>query len=197
MIAYVRGTLAEKEPTRVVVEAAGVGYEMLIPLSTFDRLPHTGGEVKLLAHHLVREDDEALFGFATAAEREMFAKLTGVSGVGPRTAIAMLSGLTVGELSLAIAGGDVKRLAAVKGVGRKTAGKICVELKDRVDAVGALAATTARAGDRSPVLRDAVLALTALGFAEDAANKMVAAAVAANPDVADAQTLVRLSLAQK
>ena len=79
MIAYVRGTLAEKEPTRVVVEAAGLGYEVLIPLSTFDRLPKTGEEVKLLAYHAVREDDEILFGFASVAEREMFAKLTAVS----------------------------------------------------------------------------------------------------------------------
>jgi Holliday junction DNA helicase RuvA len=197
MIAYVKGTLAEKSPSRAVVEACGIGYELVVPLSTYDRLPRTGEEVKLLAHHVVREDDEALFGFATEAEREMFAKLTGVSGVGPRTAVSILSGLTVGELSLAIASGDPKRIASVKGVGKKTAGKICIELKDKVDAIGALAATTARAGDRSPVLRDAVLALAALGFGEEAANKMVAAAVAEHPEVSDAQTLVRFSLAGK
>jgi len=197
MIAYISGTLAEKDPARAVVEACGVGYEMLIPISTFDRLPHTGEKVKLFAHHVVREDDEALFGFATEAEREMFAKLTGVSGVGPRTAIAILSGVPIGELSLAIAAGDSRRIASVKGVGKKTAGKICIELKDKVDAIGSLAASTAKGADKSPVLHDAVLALNALGFGDEAANKMVAAAVASHPDVPDAQTLVRYALSQK
>ena len=101
MIAYVRGVLAEKGPDRVVIEAGGVGYELLIPVSTFDRLPKEGGEVKLLAWHCVREDDEALFGFATKEEREMFLKLTQVSGVGPKIALAILSGSSIGELSLA------------------------------------------------------------------------------------------------
>ena len=110
MIAYIRGTLAEKGPDRVVIEAGGVGYELLIPVSTFDRLPREGGEVKLLAWHCVREDDEMLFGFATKEEREMFLKLTQVSGVGPRIALAILSGSSIGELSLAIASGNAKRI---------------------------------------------------------------------------------------
>ena len=135
MIAYVRGVLAEKSPTRAVIEAAGVGYELFIPISTYEKLPREGGEVKLLAYHCVREDDEILFGFATANERDMFAKLTGVSGVGPKIALAILSGASVGELALAIASGDAKRLSSVKGVGKKTAEKICVELKDKVDAL--------------------------------------------------------------
>ena len=130
MIAYVRGTVAEKEPTRVVIEAGGVGYELLIPISTYEKLPRTGSETKLLAYHCVREDDEILFGFATTDEREMFLKLTSVSGVGPKIALAILSGSSVGELSMAIVGGDAKRIAAIKGVGKKTAEKICVELRD-------------------------------------------------------------------
>ena len=193
MIAYVRGTLAEKEPTRVVVEAAGVGYEFVIPLSTYDRLPRAGEEVKLLAYHAVREDDEMLFGFATDDERALFGKLTSVSGVGPKIAIAILSGASIGELSQAIVGGDAKRIAAIKGVGKKTAEKICVELRDKVDVFAG------RGGGLSvsPVLRDAVAALRALGFNEETSAKMVADVVAAHPEVADVETAIKLALAGK
>lgn len=193
MIAYVRGTLAEKEPTRVVVEAAGVGYEFVVPLSTYDRLPRTGEEVKLLAYHAVREDGETLFGFATDDERALFGKLTSVSGVGPKIAIAILSGASIGELSQAIVGGDAKRIAAIKGVGKKTAEKICVELRDKVDAFAG------RGGGMpvSPVLRDAVAALRALGFNEETSAKMVADVVATHPEVADVETAIKLALAGK
>jgi len=195
MIAYIRGTLAEKDPTRVVIEAAGVGYELTIPLSTFDRLPKTGAEAKLLAYHCVREDDETLFGFATEAEKAMFAKLTSVSGVGPKIAIAILSGSSIGELSLAIASGNAKRISSIKGVGKKTAEKICIELKDKVNAIEALAATgRGGKGEVSPVLRDAILALSALGFNEEAANKMVSQVIAAHPDAKDTETIIRFAL---
>ena len=198
MIAYVRGTLAEKGPDRVIIEAGGIGYELLIPVSTFDRLPKEGGEIKLLAWHCVREDDEILFGFATKEEREMFLKLTQVSGVGPKIALAILSGSSIGELSLAIASGNAKRISSIKGVGKKTAEKICVELKDKVSALAALAATSRRGADeKAPVMRDARLALTALGFSEEIANKMVSKVLASNPVVKDAETLIRLALSSK
>lgn len=197
MIAYIKGILAEKEPARVVVEAAGVGYEMLIPLSTYDSLPKTGAETKLLAYHCVREDGEILFGFRSQGERELFARLTAVSGVGPKIALAILSGGSIGEISLAIASGNAKRLSSIKGVGKKTAEKICIELKDKVNAIEALAATQAKGGGKgasSPVLRDAILALGALGFNEETANKMVSAALSANPDAKDVETVVRIAL---
>ena len=198
MIAYIRGTLEEKAPDRVVIEAGGVGYELLIPVSTFDRLPREGGEAKLLAWHCVREDDEMLFGFATKEEREMFLKLTQVSGVGPKIALAILSGSSIGELSLAIASGNAKRISSIKGVGKKTAEKICVELKDKVSALAALAATARRgADDKAPVIRDAILALTALGFGEEAANKMVTKVLADEPGIKDAEALIRLALSSR
>lgn len=198
MISYVRGVLVEKDPMRAVVEAAGVGYEILIPLTTFDRLPHTGAEVKLLVQHVVREDDEILFGFATPAEREMFAKLTAVSGVGPKIALSILSGSSIGELALAIASGNAKRLSAIKGVGKKTAEKICIELKDKVNALEGLAATARDAkGTASPMLHDAILALSALGFNEEMANKMVSQVIAVKPDVKDVETIVRMALSGK
>lgn len=196
MIAYIRGLLVEKEPTRAIVEASGVGYEMLISLSTYDRLPKTGNEVKLLAYHSVREDDETLYGFFTSAERELFTRLTAVSGVGPKIALAILSGGSIGEISLAIASGNAKRLSSIKGVGKKTAEKICIELKDKINAVEALAATQSggKKGDASPMLRDAILALGALGFNEETANKMVSAALSANPEAKDVESIVRIAL---
>lgn len=196
MIAYIRGSLVEKSPDRVVIEAAGVGYEMFIPVSTLDKLPREGEDVKLLAWHCVREDDEMLFGFATAAEREMFLKLTQVSGVGPRIALAILSGTSIGELSLAIASGNAKRISAIKGVGKKTAEKICVELKDKVNPIEALAASSRTSGDdaKAPMLRDAILALSALGFNEETSNRMVTGVIQANPSANDVETVVRLAL---
>jgi Holliday junction DNA helicase RuvA len=148
--------------------------------------------VKLLAWHCVREDDEVLFGFATAQEREMFAKLTAVSGVGPKIALAILSGSSVGELSMAIASGDAKRISAIKGVGRKTAEKICVELRDKVDlfAAGALSAGKAE----NSVIRDAVAALRALGFNEETSSKMVADALAADPSLDNVEAVIKTTL---
>lgn len=198
MIAYIRGTLAEKEPTRIIVEAAGVGYELFIPLSTYDKLPRTGAETKVLTFHQVREDDETLYGFATEAEKAMFEKLLGVSGVGAKIAISILSGSSIGELSLAIAGGNHKRISSIKGVGKKTAEKICIELKDKVNAIEALAGSERGEGKSvSPILRDAVLALNALGFNEETANKMVADVVAKNPDIKETDKIIRLALSGK
>ncbi len=199
MITHVRGLLCEKGFDRVVVEAGGIGYELLISVSTFDRLPKEGEEVKLLAWHCVREDDELLFGFATREEREMFLKLTQVSGVGPRIALAILSGSSIGELSLAIASGNAKRLSTIKGVGRKTAEKICVELKDKVNAIEALAKTSRKgaADAKAPIVRDAMLALSALGFGEEGASKMVTSVLQSNPEVSDVETIVRLALASR
>ena len=192
MIAYVRGVVVEKEPTRAVIEAGGVGYELLIPVSTYEKLPRTGSEAKVLAYHCVREDDEMLFGFATADERAMFGKLISVSGVGPKIAIAILSGSSVGELSMAIASGDAKRISAIKGVGKKTAEKICVDLRDKVDAFAGRGEAAA-----SPVLKDAIAALRALGFNEETSSKMVSDVFAKNPDVDSVEKIIRLSLSGK
>lgn len=192
MIAFIRGTLIEKEPTRAVIEAGGVGYELLVPLSTYEKLPRTGSEAKLLAHHCVREDDEILFGFATDDEKAMFAKLTSVSGVGPKIALAILSGSSVGELSMSIAGGDAKRLAAIKGVGKKTAQKICVELRDKVSEF----AFSGRGGEGapSPIAKDAVAALRALGFNEETSAKMVSDVLARDAEIDSVEQIIKMSL---
>ena len=195
MIAYVRGTLVEKEPTRAVIEAGGVGYELLVPLSTYEKLPRTGSEAKLLAYHCVREDDEILFGFWAEDEKAMFAKLTSVSGVGPKIALAILSGSSIAELSMSIAGGDFKRISAIKGVGKKTAEKICVELKDKVSEF----AFAGRAGTDAPapIAKDAVAALRALGFNEETSSKMVADVLAKHADVESVETVIKLALGSR
>ncbi len=195
MIAYLNGLLAEKNPASVIVECCGVGYEAMIPLSTFDRLPATGSGVKLFTRHVVREDDEMLFAFATVEERDMFAKVTAVSGVGPKTALAVLSGFTIGDLQLAISNGDSKRIATVRGIGKKTAERIVVELKDKVNPIEALAnSSAASGGEQRTVLRDAMLALTALGFTDDVARRMVADVLEADPHVADTETVIKMAL---
>ena len=196
MISYIRGVLAEKEPTRAVIEAGGVGYELLVPLSTYEKLPRVGAEAKLLACHCVREDDELLFGFATDDERAMFAKLTSVSGVGPKIAIAILSGSSIAELSMSIAGGDAKRISAIRGVGRKTAEKICVELRDKVSefAFSGRGGADGEGAVATQVARDAIAALRALGFNEETSSKMVADVLAKNPEIDSVEEAIKLSL---
>ena len=197
MLSYIRGVLAEKEPTRAVIEAGGVGYELLVPLSTYEKLPRTGSEVKLLAYHCVREDDEMLFGFATEDEKAMFAKLTSVSGVGPKIALAILSGSSIAELAMSIAGGDFKRISAIKGVGKKTAEKICVELKDKVSEFAFSGLDGGPGRTAPPVMRDAVAALRALGFNEETSSKMVADVLAKHPDVDSVEKIIKLSLSER
>jgi len=195
MIVFLHGTLVEKTPAKAVLECGGVGYEALIPLSTYERLPATGCEARLLTHHEVREDAQLLYGFASEAERDLFALLVSVSGVGPKIALSVISGLSVGEVQLSIANGDAKRLATIKGVGKKTAERIVVELRDKVNPIEALASGTAGSGkgDRQ-VLRDAMLALSALGFADDAAKKMVEGVLSAHPEAKDTESVLKFAL---
>ena len=194
MISYIRGVLAEKEPTRAVVEAGGVGYELLVPLSTYEKLPRVGSETKLLAYHCVREDDEILFGFATDDEKAMFAKLTSVSGVGPKIALAILSGSSIAELSMSIAGGDAKRISAIKGVGKKTAEKICVELRDKVSEFAFSGHDGGPGRAAPPVMRDAALALRALGFNEETSSRMVADVLARDAAIDSVEKIIKQAL---
>src|SRR5438876_8119086 len=147
MITFLRGTLSEVLPTQLTVEVNGVGYEVLIPLSSYDKLPAPGGPVKLLTHLAIREDAHVLYGFMTTAERDLFRLLINtVSGIGPKIALNILSGMNVTAFRGAVAGADVKTLAQISGVGKKPAERIVVELKDKVGQAGAWeAASAARA----------------------------------------------------
>ena len=172
MISFIKGTVCEKTPATVVLDVGGVGYEFVIPLSTYDAIPPEGGTMKLLAHEIIREDAHILYGFATAAERDIFRLLQNVSGIGPKTAVGALSGMTVRELRSALAERDTKRLARISGIGKKTAERIVVELSDKVSPLETFA-TTEKESQLSTIYRDAILALTQLGQAQDAVVKTV------------------------
>jgi Holliday junction DNA helicase RuvA len=197
MITFLHGKLVEALPTRVTVDLHGVGYEVLIPLSSFDKLPAPGAEVQLLTHLHVREDAHILYGFMTSAEREMFRLLVNtVSGIGPRIALNILSGMNVTSLRGAVSNGDVKSLSQISGVGRKTAERIVVELKDKIGAAGAWEALSAQRGlsEGDQKINDAVLALVALGFKQIEAHEVVRAAQSALGEKASVEELVRASL---
>ena len=198
MIATMRGILAEKNPATAILEIGGIGYELSITLGTFDRLPPVGQETKLYVHHSVSEDDERLFGFATADEKRLFLQLVTVSGVGPKVAIAVLGGISARELCAAIANRDLKRICSIKGVGKKIAERIVVDLHDKISPADALAGSAAARGvaDAAPV-KDALLALGALGFPPDDARKMIDAASAAGADASSADQLVRRAISRK
>lgn len=167
MIARLRGTLLDKRPGLAVVDVGGVGYEVTIPLPTFRALGGIGGGVDLHVHTHVREDALLLFGFGTTLEKELFVRLVGVNGVGPKTAIALISGLGAEDLIEALSRRDLKRLSQVPGVGRKTAERIALEVADRLDALrpepGATAGRDAGAA-RTDLREDLISALVNLGY---------------------------------
>jgi Holliday junction DNA helicase RuvA len=194
MITFLRGKLVEALPTQVTVEVNGVGYDVLIPLSSYDKLPAPGQEVQVLTHLVVREDAHVLYGFMSAAERELFRLLIGtVSGVGPKIALNILSGISVTAFRGAVANGDLKALSQISGVGKKTAERIVVELKDKVGAAGAWEAVSAQRalGPEDQKVNDAVLALMALDFKQIEAHDAVRRAQAQLGTKASLEDLVR------
>lgn len=163
MIGRISGTLLEKEPPQIVVDACGVGYELDVPMSTFCNLPPEGSAVTLYAHHVVREDAELLYGFLTKRERDVFRAVIRVNGVGPKMGLALLSGMSVDDLASAVENGETGLLTRVPGIGKKTAERLLLELKGKLHATGAaLPATDAKA--------DILAALLALGYNEREAN---------------------------
>ncbi len=197
MIAFIEGLLAEKKPMLVVVATQGIGYEVNIPLSTYDHLPAPGQSCRLLIYDHVREDIHALYGFATGAEKELFLRLMSVSGIGPRLALSTLSGLAVREIKRAIVEGDIKRLSSVSGIGKKTAERMIVELRDKIgtgEALEALAGPQDQEAAGDARVRDAVQALVSLGYKQADAWKMVGKS---RPNLGPATTveeLIRLAL---
>jgi Holliday junction DNA helicase RuvA len=196
MITFLHGKLVEALPTQAIVNIHGVGYEVLIPLSSFDKLPPPGGEVKLLTQLVVREDSHTLYGFMSAAERDLFRMLINtVSGIGPKIALNILSGISATAFRGAVANADVKSLSQISGVGKKTAERIVVELRDKVGAAGAWEAASAQRAlsPEDQKINDAVLALMALGFKQIEAHDAVRSAHAASPN-ATVEDLVRACL---
>ena len=190
MIAHLRGRISEKHPNRVIVDVNGVGYDVFVPLSTFYGLGEPGAETALRIHTHVREDALLLYGFATLLEQELFERLIGVSGIGPKVALAVLSGIEPQELIRAIERGDVARLTSIPGVGKKTAERIVLELKDRLPrgpAAAALAGSSAV--PPSAIQDDVISALVNLGYHRPLAEKAAASAVKIAPDAGFERTL--------
>jgi len=174
MITFLEGILEEALPTQIVVNVGGIGYQVLIPMSSFDRLPPPGAAVRVLTQLIVREDAHLLYGFATREERDLFQLLTHhVSGVGPKLALAVLSGMSIVYFKAAVVAGDIAAISKIRGVGKKTAERVVLELKDKL---GVVAEWEASSAARAPsaedlVIHDAVLALISLGFKQVDAHK--------------------------
>jgi Holliday junction DNA helicase RuvA len=172
MIGRLSGVLLDKAPPSVLVDVGGVGYEVDVPMSTYCELPDAGAKVVLLTQFIVREDDQSLYGFLTAGERDTFRQLIRISGIGARIALAVLSGMSVDEFAAAIAGQQVTRLVKIPGIGRKTAERLVLELKDKLAAPIAVAG----AGPIAPAASEDVLrALVTLGYSEKEAGSAVRA----------------------
>jgi Holliday junction DNA helicase RuvA len=190
VIANLRGRILDKQPNRLIVDVNGVGYDVAVPLSTFYGLGEAGSDVTLRIRTYVREDTLALFGFATRLEQELFERLIGVSGIGPKVALAVLSGMEPRELIRAIEAGDLARLTGIPGVGKKTAERIVVDLKDRLPRARVEAEAAPGEALEVPAIKDDVLsALMNLGYHRPLADKAVTAALKAAPDADFERTL--------
>ncbi|MDQ2658828.1 MAG: Holliday junction branch migration protein RuvA [Verrucomicrobiota bacterium] len=197
MITFLAGQLAAALPTQAIVEVNGVGYELLIPLSSYDRLPTVGQPLHILTHLHVREDAHILYGFMTAAERDLFRLLVNnVSGIGPKLALAVLSGMSVSHFKSAVVNNDIASLSKISGLGKKTAERIVLELKDKLGVAAAweaASATHAPTAEQSQA-NEAVLALIALGYKQVDAHKAVRDLQEKQPEIKSAEELVKLAL---
>lgn len=185
MFEYLKGQMVSSAPDRVVVEVNGVGYLLVVPLSTFEHLPSPGDELTILTHHYVREDEETLYGFATEEERDLFRMLLGVSKIGPKVALGVLGGIPAAAFGGAIASGDTDLLSSVPGIGKKTAQRLILELKDKIDLLPRLRqeAGRSRLEGGEAKAADVLRALQSLGYRPAPARKALARALAAaDPD---------------
>jgi holliday junction DNA helicase RuvA len=198
VITFLEGRLATALPTQAVVEVNGVGYELLIPLSSYDKLPAAGQPVRILTHLHIREDAHTLYGFMTAPERDLFRLLVNnVSGIGPKLGLAVLSGMSVGNFKAAVVNSDVAALSKISGLGKKTAERIVLELKDKVGVAAAWEAASAMnaPSKEQGQANEAVLALIALGYKQVDAHRSVHDLQQKHPNQS-AEELVKLALKQ-
>ncbi len=195
MITFLDGLLEEKHPARIVINVGGIGYEAFVPLSSLDRLPTKGNPCRILTYHYITDSSQSLFGFVTEQERRMFTLLLGVNGIGPKIAISALSGLSVREIKTALIDRDVKRIASISGIGKKTAERIIVELRDKIsegEVLEMVAGTDTIPSDTR--LRDAILALISLGYKQNDARKMVKSLSPKMDEKMTVEKLVRMTL---
>ena len=191
--------MVEAKPTQVILDVGGVGYEALIPISSYDKLPEPGGETLLLTHLAIREDAHVLYGFMSTGERDLFRLLiSSVSGIGPKIALNALNGMTVTSFRGAVSNGDIKTISRISGIGKKTAERIVVELRDKIGPAGGweAAAEGRGADEKDAIFNDSVMALEALGIKQSDAVKSVRAARAALGSQSKVEELVRACLKQ-
>jgi Holliday junction DNA helicase RuvA len=193
MIGYLRGKLISKAPPQLVLDVSGVGYELDAPMSTFYSLPAMGADISLFTHLVVREDAHSLFGFATDRERRMFRELLKVTGIGPRLALSVLSGINVDELLMCVASGDTDSLVRIPGVGRKTAERLLIEMRDRIKGFGEVATILAPVSGNTvaSVQHEAFSALVALGYKPAEVTRLLQAV---DPAVQSVEEIIRHAL---
>ncbi len=194
MIEYVAGKLASKKPTTAVIGVGGLGYRLQIPTSTFESLPEVGEPARLVCHHYVRDDAILLFGFTGEAERKTFELLLSVSGVGPKLALAALSAFRPSEIGERIIAGDAAMLTRIPGVGRKTAERLVVDLRDRFEKMEVGSDDIPAGSDGSTARLDAIAALEALGLSRAAADKSLRSVLQKHPAITSAEDMIRLAL---
>lgn len=194
MISHLNGKVLHKEAPTVVLDVHGVGYDILVTVPTYSGLPDAGEEASLFIHTHVREDQLSLFGFATRDEKKLFERLIGVSGIGPKLAITVLSGMPAAQLVSALRAGETARLIKVPGIGKKTAERMVLELRDKLADFTATAEVSG--GRRLPIAEDVLSALINLGYQRAAAEKATDSVVKANPDDAKFDVIFRGALAE-
>ena len=192
MIAYIHGTIAEKSPTRIVVDVNGLGYEIHIPVSTYEKLPAAGERIRLLTYLHVREDILQLYGFGSEEQRALFLELISISGIGPRTALGVLSKVSVSDFTAAVLNENFSLLTQIPGIGKKTAQRLVMELKDKLQR--GVEPITSSSWQSLNVAEEAVLALVSLGYRQIEAQKLVNQVLAAEKQVPSVESLIKKAL---
>lgn len=200
MFEFIKGTLVDKDPLKAIVEAGGIGYRLTIPLSTYTKLPAHKSTVELFLSHIVREDSEALYGFATKDERDLFELLLTISGIGPKTALGIIGHIEIGMFQRAVAASDTRLLGKVPGIGKKTAERLVIEMRDKfakgLKGKGGERGGAAIAVGSDPLLSDGLSALVNLGYAPAEAHKALIAAMEEKPSEKDLGRLITAALAK-
>lgn len=195
MIGQLRGKLIAKAPPEIMVEVGGVGYEVQVPMSTLYELPDVGREIVLHTHFVVREDAQLLYGFHDTKSKSMFRSLIKVNGVGPKMALAILSGMPADEFVRTVRGNDVSAMVKMPGIGKKTAERLIIEMRDRLDEWGDAGEVVTSAGKIAPsISRDAETALIGLGYKPPQAARAIAVVIKEYPEIEDSEALIRLAL---
>tara|TARA_B100000686_G_C16731371_1_gene940896 strand:- start:608 stop:1210 length:603 start_codon:yes stop_codon:yes gene_type:complete len=196
VIGQIRGKLVEKNPPEILVDVGGITYELQVPMSTLFKLPDTGQELILHTHFVVREDAQLLYGFYDSKDKAMFRSLIRVNGVGPKMALAILSGMDVDEFVRTVRENNVAAMVNMPGIGKKTAERLIVEMRDRITQWEAAAepTTSSSSADDKSITRDAETALIGLGYKPPQAARAISQVLKENPEIADSEVLIRLSL---